>query len=73
MAIELNDDDELATCIDCGAAVFTDVDRSFTCSADEVLCFDCARRRGGVFDEHEDRWVVPPDVGGLADERRPHA
>jgi hypothetical protein len=72
MATDMNEGEDLVTCVDCGGAVWADVDRSFMYATDEVLCFECARRRGGVFDEHEDRWVVPPDVDGLDDDRRPH-
>jgi hypothetical protein len=41
-------------------------------SDDAFLCLECALKRGGVFDEDTDRWVVPPDVEDLSDERRPH-
>ncbi len=64
---------EVRQCCQCGVPIFTDVDRPFACSAETFLCFACAGRRGGVYDESEDRWVRAPDVAGLPDERRPHA
>lgn len=60
------------TCIDCGATIWADGDRSFVSGPDTYLCFECAERRGGVYDEDEDRWTVSPDVSDLPDERRPH-
>lgn len=65
--------DDASACIDCGAELWPDVDRAFLCSSEIYLCFECAERRGGVYEADEDRWVVPPDVAGLPDERRPHA
>lgn len=50
-----------------------DRDRAFAVSDDEYLCFACAARRGGTFDEDEDEWTTPPDLSGIWDERRPHA
>lgn len=64
---------EASTCDDCGAELWPDVDRAFASGPDTYLCFECAERRGGVYDADEDRWTVAPDVSGMADERRPHA
>ncbi len=72
MARQLDERDEHEVCIECGAEIEPDIDRSFACAPDELLCFACAERRGGVYDERQDRWVLPPDVTGLPDERRPH-
>ncbi len=60
------------TCSDCGAELWPDVDRAFASGPNIYLCFECAERRGGVYDSDEDRWTVAPDVSGIADERRPH-
>ncbi len=67
------DSDEPISCAACGADLWPDVDRAFPASPDTFLCFECAERRGGVYDADEDRWVVAPDVMGVSDERRPHA
>ena len=63
---------ELTDCCECGAAIAADTDRTFVVSDDEVLCFDCAVRRGGAYDSLKERWTVPPNVAGLPDERRAH-
>jgi len=63
---------EPTPCCDCGAPIFPDVDRTFACGPDAYLCFECAERRGGVYDAEEDRWTVAPRTADLPDERRPH-
>ncbi|MBX3189205.1 MAG: hypothetical protein KF819_19435 [Labilithrix sp.] len=63
---------EPTACFDCGAELWPDIDRAFASGPDVVLCFACAERRGGVYDADEDRWLVAPDMSGIADERRPH-
>lgn len=63
---------ELERCLECGATVAPATDRAFAISDEAVLCFACAERRGGRFDEARDGWIVPPDLSGLPDERRPH-
>ena len=70
---DIDEQDEASSCIDCGAMVWVDSDKAFASGPDTYLCYACSRRRGGVFDEREDRWAVLPDVTGLPDERRPHA
>ena len=63
---------ELVECLDCRATIAPERERAFAVSEDVYLCFACAVRRGGVYDEAEDRWVVPPRVEDEPDERRPH-
>jgi hypothetical protein len=63
---------ELVDCLDCGAAIAPERERAFAVGDDMYLCFECAVRRGGVYDEREDRWMVPPIVEDEPDERRPH-
>lgn len=67
------DEEEVSRCLDCGADLWPETERAFPYGPEEYLCFACAERRGGVFDAHEDRWTVTPDLSGLPDERRPHA
>ncbi len=69
---ERDDWDELTRCIECGAELWPEVDRAFACAPEAYLCFECAERRGGVYDADEDRWTTPPNVIGLVDERQPH-
>jgi hypothetical protein len=65
--------EEQTVCSDCGGTVDpSGTDRSFAAGDGVFLCWECAEKRGGSYDEHTDRWVVPPDVSGLFDERRPH-
>jgi hypothetical protein len=63
---------ETVACVDCGEPVCPGADRAFAVSGELFLCFGCAERRGGVFDEDEDRWTVPPQVTDEPDERRAH-
>lgn len=72
MTQDSSDWEEASACIDCGAVLWPDVDRSFASGPETYLCFSCAERRGGVYDPHEDHWSVAPDISGLPDERRPH-
>ena len=56
----------LDRCDECGALVDVSVGRSFAFGEDGLICWQCAERRGGEFDESEDRWVTVPDLSGLA-------
>jgi hypothetical protein len=53
-------------CSDCGAAVPAAA-RAFAFAGEGVLCWECATRRGGAYDEAEDRWSVSPRLDGLGD------
>ena len=64
---------ERIECADCGelmeelAPAFESLDGSI------ILCFECATRRGGLYDAERDEWVEPPelsDVPGLPREVR---
>ena len=65
-------DEDVVECWECGAAISPGADRTYAISDEEFLCCECAVRRGGVYDENEDRWLVLPKVDDLQDERRPH-
>ncbi len=71
--MERDEEESLFTCADCGAAIWTDIDRYFPISDETYLCWTCAIRRGGSYDADEDRWTTAPGLEGIADERRPHA
>jgi hypothetical protein len=64
--------EEPEVCADCGAEIWPVDARAFAVGPDVYLCFECAERRGGVYDADKDRWTVPPDASRIADERRPH-
>jgi hypothetical protein len=73
MAMEPEDDELMFSCASCGAPIWTDIDRYFPASDETFLCWTCSVQRGGAYDANQDRWTKPPDVSGIADERRPHA
>ncbi len=56
---------DLTRCAECGAEIFLEVDRTYPLTPEAALCFDCATRRGGAYDELDDRWVRPPEVADL--------
>jgi hypothetical protein len=55
----------LATCAECGAEMAPATDRAFALAGDRFLCFQCAVRRGGSWDEQHDRWSDDPDTADL--------
>ncbi len=57
---------ELRACADCGAEISPARDRGYGLGGEAFLCFDCAIRRGGRWDEAHDRWDGEVDVAGLA-------
>jgi hypothetical protein len=64
--------EELTECWDCGATVSPSEDPVYEFAENQALCFECALRRGGEYDAHEERWTVAPNVQDLPDEQRPH-
>lgn len=56
---------ELESCAECGAEVHTARGRSYALDAERVLCFACALRRGGSYDDRHDTWTEAPDLAGL--------
>jgi hypothetical protein len=66
-------DEAMMTCTECGTDVGLDESHSFSGGGGVTLCWACAVKRGGVFDEKQERWRVPPRTADLPDERRPHA
>ena len=61
---DLEDPSDIATCADCGSVV-SQFESYCPLSNDDVLCWDCAIRRGGTYDVVQGRWSVMPDVTGL--------
>jgi hypothetical protein len=60
--------EEQTACAECGALIASSTGRGFPFGSDGLLCWECARRRGGSYDERQDRWTVPPDVSDLPEE-----
>ena len=56
---------DLIDCSSCGAEVSLGADRVFVLSEDTALCFACAVKRGGLYDEAHDTWKRAPDLKGL--------
>ena len=52
-------------CLQCGAEVSMSRDRTYVVRDDEALCQACAMKRGGAYDERQDRWIEPPRLDGL--------
>lgn len=61
--MELEETD-LVRCADCGEEIQIE-NRSYMVGPDTVICMDCARKRGGEYDEETDRWSVPPETRDL--------
>ena len=59
---------ELDFCAECGAELHVSRDRAYALDAERLLCFACATRRGGSYDEERDLWVEAPSLGGLVKE-----
>jgi hypothetical protein len=53
-------------CAACGASVMEGASRGFALGGPNVLCWECAVRRGGRYDARQDRWTVSPDVSDLS-------
>ncbi len=60
-----NDRESVEICGDCGGAFEPIAERGFRFGGSGALCYACALRRGGTYDEAHDRWVVEPGIGGL--------
>jgi hypothetical protein len=63
-----SEEGSLARCADCRAEIDPGRDRGFGLGEGAALCFECAQRRGGVWDETHDRWSEEPHLRGLAHE-----
>ncbi|MCZ7681839.1 MAG: hypothetical protein M5U28_24820 [Sandaracinaceae bacterium] len=54
---------EYEVCASCGAEVRS-AERAFAFE-ESVLCYECAVKRGGAYDETQDRWTCAPSLEGL--------
>ena len=55
----------LVRCVACAVDFVTGADPSYAFGA-SALCWDCAIRRGGVYDADADSWTEAPSVSDLA-------
>lgn len=58
-------DEAVAPCADCGAELQLGRSRECAIANETYLCFACALRRGGSYDEAHDRWTTAPRTDGL--------
>lgn len=56
---------EFVACAECGAEISPALERAYAFGEGAALCWACALRRGGTYDEAEDRWVEPPATADL--------
>ena len=56
--------DEYTRCAACDSEISTK-DRVYAFGVEELLCFQCAVERHGVYDEADDSWTVAPNVVDL--------
>jgi hypothetical protein len=59
-------------CADCAGDLGVDPTLFYDAGNGARLCWECALRRGGIFDAERDEWAALPDVSDLPDERRQH-
>ena len=64
-------EEDLGACADCETPLNAEGERIYAVAGDVLLCVACAVRRGGRYDESEDRWVTPPNVDDLLNRLRP--
>jgi hypothetical protein len=55
-----------SVCADCGVAIDVALERGYSFSEEQALCFSCAVARGGAYDELHDHWTKPPNLRGLS-------
>ena len=65
--------EEFVSCLECGASVAPAVDRVFPVGCEDVICMECALKRGGIYDENEDRWETEPRIDDLLESVEPLA
>lgn len=73
VGVMTNERDEPMTCLDCGELVSRSADRMYAVGCEDVLCMACCLARGGIYDEDEDRWTVPPKIDDLLRSVEVHA
>jgi hypothetical protein len=59
---------EQLSCVDCGTPIDADqavAERTFAITGEVVLCHACALRRGGSYDDADDKWKIAPRLEDL--------
>lgn len=57
------------TCVVCGEDLGSDDSGALALSALTVVCPECARKYGGVYDSERERWSVPPSFPSSVHDR----
>jgi hypothetical protein len=60
--------EQLLPCASCGALISSGTDRGYLFGSQQIVCFECAVSRGGIYDASKDRWTVAPRVADLRPE-----
>ena len=60
-----SEESKITFCADCGAEIAPESERGFGLGGGAALCFECAVRRGGRWDEARDCWAADPSLAGL--------
>jgi hypothetical protein len=63
--VHRSEEREIVRCIGCGEVLAPQRERGFAIDADAVLCAECATRRGGSYDDAQERWVAAPRIDDL--------
>ncbi len=63
------EDEEYAFCAACNRDV-SRADQVYAFGKDELLCFDCAVARGGIYEDFLGRWTLAPRVDDVFDAPR---
>jgi hypothetical protein len=71
--MDIDEADGLTECWACNVTISESSDPVFPFGEAGLLCFECAVQRGGAYDAKQERWLRPPDVTDLPDERRSEA
>lgn len=66
-----SESEDLVRCASCHAEISLGRDRGYPVTADSALCFACAVKRGGRYDEQHDTWDPGPRLEGLHVYREP--
>ena len=61
---EERDEEQTLPCADCGAGTVV-ADRTYEFGSEQLLCWQCAERRGGRYDAHQERWSQEPEIADL--------
>ena len=57
--------DQMVARADCGTEIRLRLERGFALDGETVLWAECSLRRGGSYDDAQDRWTTPPRVDDL--------